>query len=254
MKMLSIGELVKKDGLRIVLVAGAPSPWGQAAKAMMEYKRLEFSAGHLIPGDANKELVAWSGVNSGPVVAWNDEKPIDRWNDILFLLERLAPSRPLVPEDSQQRADLFGMAHEINGELGLGWNRRLLMFAPILESGAAPEGMQLMGEKYKWNKADTELASRRIVGTLNQLSARLKSQKAAGSEYFVGDSPSAMDFYWTAFSNLIDIISWEKIPVGEEMRPLFAQGDEAIAAAFDDVLREHRDRFFDRYFVSPMEF
>ncbi len=152
MKMLSIGELVKKDGLRIVLVAGAPSPWGQAAKAMMEYKRLEFSAGHLIPGDANKELVAWSGVNSGPVVAWNDEKPIDRWNDILFLLERLAPSRPLVPEDSQQRADLFGMAHEINGELGLGWNRRLLMFAPILESGAAPEGMQLMGEKYKWNR------------------------------------------------------------------------------------------------------
>jgi glutathione S-transferase len=254
MELLSIGDLIKKDGLRIVLVAGAPSPWGQAAKAMMEYKGLDYTAGHLIPGDANEELVGWSGVNSGPVVGWNDEKPIDRWNDILFLLERLAPSRALIPEDPEQRADLFGMSHELNGELGLGWNRRLLMFAPILESGAAPEGVQRMGDKYNYNKSDTELASKRIAGTLNQLSSRLRAQKAAGSEFFVGNAPSAMDFYWTAFSNLIEIISWEKIPVGKEMRPLFDQGDAAIAAAFDDNLREHRDRFFDKYFVSPMEF
>ncbi|MDA0821762.1 MAG: hypothetical protein O3C28_04980, partial [Proteobacteria bacterium] len=72
--------------------------------------------------------------------------------------------------------------------------------------------------------------------------------------YFIGKTPTAMDFYWTAFSNLVEIMSWEKIPVPEPMRPLFEQNDPAIAAAFDSVLREHRIRFFDQYFKSPMEF
>ena len=37
MEFLSIEELKKRDGLRLILVAGAPSPWGQAAKAMFEH-------------------------------------------------------------------------------------------------------------------------------------------------------------------------------------------------------------------------
>ena len=96
MKFLSVAELIKRPGLRLVLVQGAPSPWGQAVKAMMEYKGLEFAVAPQIPGAENSELVAWAGVNSGPVVAWNDGRPMNRWNDILFLLERLAPQRPLV--------------------------------------------------------------------------------------------------------------------------------------------------------------
>jgi len=61
-----------------------PSAWGQAAKAMMEYKGRTFTVGPQQPFDQNPELLAWSGVNSGPVVAWNDEKPINRWDDILL--------------------------------------------------------------------------------------------------------------------------------------------------------------------------
>jgi hypothetical protein len=49
-------------------------------------------------------------------------------------------------------------------------------------------------------------------------------------------------------------MSWEKVPVAKEMRHLFAQNDPAIAAVFTPTLREHRDRFFDRHFKSPMEF
>ena len=57
----------------------------------------------MIPGDTNDDLVAWGGINSGPVVAWNDEAPINRWNDILFLLERVAPQEPLLPDDAGDR-------------------------------------------------------------------------------------------------------------------------------------------------------
>ena len=66
-----------------------PSPWGQAAKAMMEYKGLDCALSHWQGGGANTEITEWSGANSAPVVAWNDEAPIHSWLDILFLLERL---------------------------------------------------------------------------------------------------------------------------------------------------------------------
>ena len=107
MQTLDIKELKAATGLRIVLVAGTPSPWGQTAKAMIEYKGLAYTTGWLSPGEVNQEVVNWSGVNSGPVVAWDDEEPINRWNDILFLLERLAPFPALSPEDGQGRADFL---------------------------------------------------------------------------------------------------------------------------------------------------
>ncbi len=80
-----IEDVIDTDGLRIVLLQGFPSPWGQAAKAMMEYKGLDFVAGALQVGDANTEVVNWSGTNSAPVVAWDDEPPLNRWDDILML-------------------------------------------------------------------------------------------------------------------------------------------------------------------------
>ena len=254
MQILDIKELKAATGLRIVLVAGTPSPWGQTAKAMIEYKGLAYTTGWLSPGEVNQGVVNWSGVNSGPVVAWDDEEPINRWNDILFLLERLAPFPALIPEDGQGRADFFGMCHELCGELGLGWNRRLMAFAPIIDAGDAPEGITRMGAKYNYNKADAELAADRVVETLNLLAKHLSVQRSAGSNFFIGNAPTALDFYWAGFSNLIEVMSWEKIPVREDLRPLFAQNSAAIAAAFTPILREHRDQFFDRYFKSPMEF
>ena len=70
---------------------------------MIEHTGLDYAAAPLIGGDTNDDIVAWSGVNSGPVVAWNDEAPINRWNDILFLLERLAPQKPLLPDEPAKR-------------------------------------------------------------------------------------------------------------------------------------------------------
>ena len=49
MEFSSIAELRVLDGLRLVLVAGSPSPWGQCAKAMMEFKGLDFATGLQVP-------------------------------------------------------------------------------------------------------------------------------------------------------------------------------------------------------------
>ncbi len=254
MEFQSFEQLRDQQGLRMFLVAGTPSPWGQAAKAMAEYKGLDCAFGAWIPGELNEELAAWSGFNSGPIVAFDNEKPMDKWNDILFLLERLAPSPSLIPKDAKDRAKMFGLSHEICGELGLGWNRRLAMFHPIMQSGQAPEGLTRMVDKYQYNAADAAAASERVVATLNLLTDQLAVQQARGSDYFIGDSITALDFYWCAFSNLIEIMSWEKIPVAEDWRGLFVHDDHNVHDAHSDLLKAHRDRIFDAHFENPMQF
>ena len=130
---LEIEDVIGRDGLRLILVKGLPSPWGLAAKAMMELKVLDFVCGPQLAGAENTELVRWAGTNSAPVVAWNDEAPINRWDDILLLIERLAPQPQLLPEDRNLRSLVLGLSHELCGELGFGWNIRLTMFSAMVD-------------------------------------------------------------------------------------------------------------------------
>jgi hypothetical protein len=101
-------EIVEHPGLRIVLVKGMPSPWGQAAKTIFEIKGLEYVAAPWQPGEPNESIVAWGGEASAPVVAWAKEKPINRWINILYLAERLAPTPSMIPADATQRALMSG--------------------------------------------------------------------------------------------------------------------------------------------------
>jgi len=170
MEYVSIEEAKASDGLRIVLLQGLPSPWGQAAKTMMEMKGFDYVVAPFLPGGSNEVVFEWAGENSAPVVAWNDERPLTRWNDILFLLERLAPNTPLIPEAAEDRILFFGLCHEICGELGLGWSRRLQMFGPAVTSGQASQELEQMANKYGFNQRDMDAAGIRIAGTLYALS------------------------------------------------------------------------------------
>lgn len=250
MDYVDINQAIEADGLRIILVQGFPSPWGQAAKAMMEYKGLNYTVGPQEAFGENLELVAWSGVNSGPVVAWNDEQPVNRWNDILLLLERLAPKNPLVPENSIERIRLFGMSHEICGELGFGWNRRLDMFRPASPADQPPAAVV---SKYGYRPTDVALANTRAIALMEQLSATLKAQKEQGSDYLIGHSVTAVDFYWAAFSNLVVIQSPEECPLDPAIRPVFENITAEVSEAVDPILIEHRDRIMKAYFKIPME-
>jgi glutathione S-transferase len=246
-------EIISAKGLRIVLVKGYPSPWGQAAKAMFEYKGLDFLVAPQEAGGTNDALVAWSGENSGPVVAWNDEKPISRWLDILMLIERLAPTPSLIPADAAERALMIGLSNELCGELGLGWNRRLQMFAPAMDSGSPPEGVARMGNKYGYRVEDVAAANARLVAQLRALAAQLRTQVGQGRPFFIGNQLSALDFYWVAFMNLIQLPPQEECEVPDHLRQMINSSDAAVLAALDPLLLSHRDRVFKSCFKSPWE-
>ena len=254
MRFLSISELVKRQGLRLVLVQGAPSPWGQAVKAMIEHKGLEFVVAPQIPGADNSDLVAWAGVNSGPVVAWNEARPMNRWNDILFLLERLAPHKSLVPDAPGERVAMLGLSHELCGELGLGWNRRLSLFKPAMQSGQAPAGISAMSRKYGYNESDVATANQRQIAMLQLLTQVLETQRAVGSEFFVGRALTALDFYWAAFSAIFAVLPDELCPIAPAARSMFETIDPQVKAAISPILLAHRERILHAHFVLPMEF
>jgi glutathione S-transferase len=251
---LDPAEAIAREGLRIVLVRGLPSPWGQAAKTIFEIKGLDYVAAPLELAGRNEEIVSWSGQNSAPVVAWNDEAPVTRWQDILLLAERLAPTPALIPADPLQRVLMWGFASEICGEHGIGWNRRLLNFARTVNGGRSNPVSDTLMAKYGYDAGLAKTAAARVAGSLGALAAQLKAQQARGVRYLVGDALSAADIYWTAFSNLIAPLPKEQCPMPDAYRPGFTAKEPEILAALDPILLEHRDRIFKEHFRSPMEF
>ena len=249
----SFQEIIDHPGLRIVLVQGMPSPWGQAAKTIFEVKGLEYVAAPWVVFHPNLDIVKWGGEPSAPVVAWAQEKPISRWIDILYLAERLAPQPSLIPADATDRALMIGLSHEICGVMGIGWNRRLQQLAPWYAPGADSSDVQAVGQKYGYNNDDARAAGERIQQSLIALRAQLESQRARGREYFVGDNLSALDIYWTAFANFFDPLPPAQCPMPDAFRPGFAVTDPAVRAVLTPLLLEHRSRIFHRYFRNPME-
>ncbi len=251
-QFLAPGILARES--KIIVVKGFPSPWSVAAKAMLDFKGLDFVCGPQIPGEENAALKAWSGTNSAPVVAWNDEPPVNRWDSILHLIERLEPNNPLLPPDPQSRTQVMGLAHELCGELGLGWNLRLILFAAIGASGAMPPQIKTQTGKYGFRKNDVEKANERVQQTLKFFSHHYETQRNQGSRFLVGDSLTAADFYWAAFCNLIDLPGEEVIAISPQARGLIESMAPLFSKHLDPELSAHRDRILKEHCRLPMAF
>ena len=86
-----------------------------------------------------------------------------------------------------------------------------------------------------------------------ELASILKAQKQRGSDFLVGDSVTAADFYWAAFSNFVAIQPQEDCPINPAARPMFENTPAEITGAIDPILIEHRDRIMQTYYKLPLE-
>jgi glutathione S-transferase len=250
MDYISVEDAIALPGLRLVLTRGTPGPWGQAVKAIFHLKNIPYVAAAQEVGEPNEALQRWTNQNSAPVAVYNDERPRTRWNEILLLGERLSPEPRLIPNDSADRAMMFGLCHELCEEDGLGWNRREILFQMMAAAGAPRE---VLVRKYSSGYESAHIRQR-IIDILKMLTARLQSQQAAGSAYLVGMTLSAADIYWAAFSILFAPPPPEICPMTDGMRAFFATNAPEILAALDPQLIAHRDRIFSEAFALPMSF
>jgi len=252
MEFVDFEQARQRAGLRLVTVRGVPSPWSEAAKGILHVKKIPFLAVHLDTG--NPALVEWIGQQSAPVALLDDEAPRGGWAEILLLAERLAPTPALVCDDVETRALLFGLSHEICGEMGLGWCRRLDGIAAGLEGrgGFAKPIARYLGPKYGYREGVGVEAHRRVIEILGMLSARLRAQRERGSDYYLGDSLTAVDIYSAAFAALFEPLPPEQCPMPDAIRAAFEDLDDATARALDPILLEHRDRIYAEHLALPL--
>jgi glutathione S-transferase len=249
---ISVEEAMKRGGLRMVVVGNVPSPWGEAAKGILHIKEIEWAAVRLVYD--SDLLNEWAGQRSGPVAIYEKERPRADWAEILLLAERLAPVPSLLPKDPAERALVFGFAHEICGEAGLGWSRRLqLVHAGLRNAGGFPERVaKYLGKKYGYSPEASAAFGPRVVELLRMMAARLKAQLKTGSRYYVGNTLTAVDVYSATFTALFSPLPPEQCDMDQSTRAAFETRDAETEAALDPILFEHRDMMYTDYLELPL--
>lgn len=240
---IEVADAIERKGLRLVLTAAVPGPWGESAKGILKVKGLDYTAVRQTAATVDPKLVAWTRQSSAPVAMYDAERPRSGWAEILFLAERLAPDPALVPRDPRDRARMLGLCHEICGEQGLGWSRRLQLLA-----GSPAGDPESMPWKYGIEEADpAEQAAERVSAVLDLLAGELQR---SGGPYLMGDELRAVDVYWACFSNLIDPLPPEKSPMPDYIRGAYSSWSGGCAASLISL----RDRIFEHHLGLPQEF
>ena len=168
--------------------------------------------------------------------------------------ERLAPSPALLPSDATARAHTIGLCHEICGEDGLGWARRLQGVRAGLagEPGFPKPVAAYLGEKYGYREEDADSLDARVHDLLGMLSQQLRSQQDRGHRFYLGEDLSAVDIYSATFMALFKPLPPEQCAMADALRPAFEAMDEATAKALDPILLEHRDFIYETYLETPL--
>lgn len=247
---ISVEEAIALPGLRIALTRGAPGPWGVAARAFFDLKGIAYRAVCQEIGEPNEALRQWTGQSSAPVAVLDDERPRAHWSEILLLAERLAPEPRLIPEDQDERTLMWGLSHEICGEDGLGWTLRLLILTA--RDAAGQDGSALMRQKYS-SGTSIQHSRLRLNALIEMLARRLKQQAEGGSDYFLGRQMSAVDIYWTAFSNLLVAMAEEACIMPDYYRQLGDITRAHLDRPLPQILIDHRDRILRDNFILPIE-
>ena len=237
-------------GLRLVLTAGVPGPWGEAAKGLFFAKRLAYTRVRQNLGAPNSELLAWTGHDNAPQAVVEGEPARTTSSELIFLAERLAPEPALIPSDAVDRAQMFGLIFELAGENGFGWSRRLMLLDRMLSQpmymlpANHPVRTQVstLGRKYGYSAAAAAAAPARVAEILRLFSRQLAEQQRLGRRHLVGPAFSALDIYWAAFAAMV-AAARGAVPDArgppQRLRDRGPRAAQRLLAHRDFVYREH---------------
>lgn len=250
---IDVEEARQKAGLRMVVIKGFPSPWQECAKGMLHVKGLDWSAICLKTHRA--EIIDWLGEASSPILVCNDQPHISSWSSILLLGERLNPDLPLLPADADERATVMGLCHEIAGEEGFGWFRRIqLVQASLKGEGGFPLPVaENLAKVYDCSEDQPIQPAQRVGDILTMLDHRLQSQQQAGSDYLVGQSLTAADIFWTCFSVMLQPPAQEFCDMNPQMRAALETRDDLTWGAYSQRLQDHAQMVYSKHLAYPLE-
>ena len=249
---VGVEEAIGRDGLRMVVVGGVPSPWGEAAKGLFHIEGIDWLGVRLAYD--SEALRQWAGELSGPVAVYDKEPPRSGWREILLLAERLAPAPRLLPAEPEARERVLALAATICDKGGLNWTRRLQLVHAGLQGqpGFNARASTYLAKKYGHDPESGAAAGAKVAEMLGALAARLKAQHAAGSDYFVGQGLTAADVYAATAMALFKPLPQDVCEMMPATRAAFESLDPPTAAALDPVLLAHRDMMYARHLALPL--
>ncbi len=251
MEYLTVEEAKQRDGLRLVLTAGVPGPFGEAAKALFRHHNVEFLPVRQVGGRDNPELVEWTRHRNAPIALYNDEAPRVRWLEILELAERLGSGPSLYPDSIEDRIFMVGLINEIAGESSLIWYARILMLhETVLAVGEEKARRNPMLQDYQYNADSIDQAKQRVSEIAAYLTEHVRS---CGDGYLVGDRFSAADIYFAYISNIFAPQPHEINPMPDGLRTSYSLLAKLLGD-FDPVLIDFRDRIFEKHLQLPLTF
>jgi glutathione S-transferase len=257
MDYLTVSEAKDLPGLKLILTAHMPGPWGEAAKYILAARNVEFVPVKQLAMEKNEDVFAWTGMRNAPIAMYEDEPPQSTWLEILLLAERIGSGPSLIPDDPLDRALTMGFSTEICGPDGFAWSRRLELMGRDDVRNPAPAAtydMKRMTTSYGVSPESIARAPKRMVSIMQGLTAQLRKQQAAGSDYLVGDRLSTCDLHWAAFAGFVSPLPPEVCPMPDFMRHNYSHLTPELADALDPILLQHRDRIYERHIQLPMDF
>jgi glutathione S-transferase len=255
LRFVDLEEARAARGVRLLAASLLPSPWTESAKGIFHVKQIPVLCVRFRRGDADQ--IAWAGVRNVPAVLFDDEPPRAGWAEILALAERIGGAQSLVPVEVEAGARLFGLAHELAGENGLGWNQRLLMIHGSLSTGGARSFpmpvAQFLAGRYGYAPERIPAARARAVESLALFDRMLARGRAAGHAYLLGDRLTALDIYLAAFLTPIVGVAPAECPgLAPPVRPAFEYLAEVIGADLPPALVAHRRQIYRDHLPWPI--
>ena len=141
-EFISLEEAVEmKVGTRITFVPGIQAIYAEALKNICYVKKIKvIRVLHPFMGidkktgeDRQARLYELTSQTSLPTMFHDEERPRNVWIEQLALAEEIGSSDSinLIPDNFQERADMFGLCSIVLGEDGLVWNMRILSDGPL---------------------------------------------------------------------------------------------------------------------------
>ena len=233
-----------------------PSPWSEAAKSIFHVKKFDLPLVRFRSTDP--EVAKWSGMNNVPVLLCKGQPRRTGWAEILMFAERAGGAVSLVPDEADDRIRLFGLAHEIAGEGGLGYSSRLLMihgsFASDGAEGFPMPAAEYLAPKYGYDERLFSAAKQRVIDVLDLLHKMVERACGDGRSYLIGDRLTALDIYLATFLTPIVGVSEQECPgMMPQVRPAFAYLKKEVGHAVTEVLAAHRAQMFERHLIWPIQ-
>ena len=191
---ISLDEAAEMEsGTRVTFIPGMQALYAEALKNICYVKEIPLiRVLHPLMGidketgeDRQARLYELTSQTSLPTMFHDQDRPRNVWIEQLSLAENIGKddSPKLIPDNLQDRVDMFGLCAVILGEDGLVWNIRILNDSPL-------------ARKYGYSEKASSEATGKIVDIIDLINNRLEDQEKIGSQYLIGQSLTAADIYW----------------------------------------------------------